>query len=353
MISRKNWKAVRKYIEYRTAVDQLQERSIEQDWIRLRHLLIWADEKDFSLAPTIRPTFPEYIKSRKKEKNGEALSPEYAKKIVRTAKNFFLWLRMNCSGYSALKDSWLATLKLQRMNDKTRNYKAVDIEQIKLLAQVRTTDLWEKRIQAAIIFMFLTGIRVGAFVSLNLESVDLEKRLVYQWSELGVKTEFGKRITTVVLDVPDLLEIVREWDRKVRLAIPNNGYWFAQISPMYGTLDSNYVKISKYRSSRVYKDLERWLELHGLPKFTPHQLRHGNAVYSLKMCKDVADLKAVSQNLGHSSLAVTDGVYGILPKEDVFERISSLGKGTEDHLKNKTDIAEQLENIAAELRAQR
>ena len=35
------------------------------------------------------------------------------------------------------------------------------------------------------------------------------------------------------------------------------------------------------------------------------------AVYALKKVKDVPALKAVSQNLIHSNLSITDGVYGI------------------------------------------
>ena len=44
------------------------------------------------------------------------------------------------------------------------------------------------------------------------------------------------------------------------------------------------------------------------------------------MAKDIAELKAVSQNLMHSNLSITDGVYGILSETDVREQISSLGK---------------------------
>jgi hypothetical protein len=38
----------------------------------------------------------------------------------------------------------------------------------------------------------------------------------------------------------------------------------------------------------------------------------------------VADLKAVSQNLMHSSLQVTDSIYSVLTTEDAGERIAGL-----------------------------
>jgi len=55
----------------------------------------------------------------------------------------------------------------------------------------------------------------------------------------------------------------------------------------------------------------------GLPYHSPHKFRHGHAVYVLSMAKDVAALKAVSQNLMHENLTITDGVYGVLSDTDV------------------------------------
>ncbi|MBT7988631.1 MAG: hypothetical protein HN769_01975 [Anaerolineae bacterium] len=58
----------------------------------------------------------------------------------------------------------------------------------------------------------------------------------------------------------------------------------------------------------------------------PHKFRHGFAVYALKLAKDIAALKAVSQNLMHSSISITDGVYGVLSDQDTKEQIASLGQ---------------------------
>jgi hypothetical protein len=63
----------------------------------------------------------------------------------------------------------------------------------------------------------------------------------------------------------------------------------------------------------------------GLPYHSPHKFRHGFAVYALKNTKDVPALKAVSQNLMHENLSVTDGIYGILSENDVRDRIATLG----------------------------
>jgi hypothetical protein len=64
----------------------------------------------------------------------------------------------------------------------------------------------------------------------------------------------------------------------------------------------------------------------GLPDHSPHKFRHGHAGYAIKNAKDIPALKAVSQNLMHANLSITDGVYGILSETDVREQISTLGK---------------------------
>jgi hypothetical protein len=52
----------------------------------------------------------------------------------------------------------------------------------------------------------------------------------------------------------------------------------------------------------------------------------------------VADLKAVSQKLMHSSLTVTDSIYSVLSTEDVGERIAGLS----DDQGTQADIDERL-----------
>jgi hypothetical protein len=71
-------------------------------------------------------------------------------------------------------------------------------------------------------------------------------------------------------------------------------------------------------------------------------------VYSLKQADNVSDLKAISQNLMHSNLAVTDGVYAILSDEAVRERIEKLGQAVVDGLVNG-EVAALLRALADRL----
>jgi len=119
-----------------------------------------------------------------------------------------------------------------------------------------------------------------------------------------------------------------EWDKEVRAICGNDGLWFAQVSPDTCKIIPGAVMAGEFRSSIATRDLKQWLKKVGLPYHSPHKFRHGNAVYSIKMAKDIAALKAVSQNLMHSNLSITDGVYGILSDMDIQKQIVSLGNTT-------------------------
>ncbi len=80
----------------------------------------------------------------------------------------------------------------------------------------------------------------------------------------------------------------------------------------------------------------------GLPYHSPHKFRHGHAVYASKNAKDVPALKAVSQNLMHKNLSVTDGVYGVLSDLDAREQIAALGKQVESKEEIFIDLLKKL-----------
>ncbi len=80
------------------------------------------------------------------------------------------------------------------------------------------------------------------------------------------------------------------------------------------------------RDAILCKEVYYLFDLAGLPYMSPHKFRHGHATYGLKQAKGIGDLKAVSQNLMHANIGITDGIYAILSTEDMQERIAALGK---------------------------
>ena len=346
MINRSNWKSVKAYLAYREKVDQVSINTIKADEGRLKHLLLWADEVPFQKAPRIQPPLSEYLKEARLDEKDKPLSRAYTTKIVRVGIRFFKWLRSNRRGYKAITPTWLATLKPPRTSACEPIFRAVSFEEICNMAQAPAKLLWEMRIRAAAVFMFLSGIRVGALVSLPLAAVDLDSRSVKQWPSLGVRTKFSKHATTYLLNVPELNSVIEDWDQLVRSTVPEDGYWFAPFNTLEGGFDIEVDSIGQYRHVRVHKDLKRWLESVGLPYRSPHQFRHGHAVYALTQAQDIADLKAVSMNLMHSNLSITDGVYGVISQQDISRRIQGLGKSMADQqFHDAKDLQAQLERL--------
>lgn len=330
MINRSNWLDIQLFLKYRSEVDYLSRGSLRFEESLLIHLLEWAEETKFPLAPRIRPTFPEYVLSSRRDlRSKDILSANYSSKAIATAKRFFSWAIKRRAGYRRLQVEWVETLKLPPLAEKPKEHQAVTLDYVRTLANSPVRTLREERIRAACVFWFLSGIRVGAFVSLPIEAIDIGALEVKQWPSLGVKTKFKKHATTFLLNIPDLLEVVSSWDHVVRPKLDTEALWFCPIDPETQQLVQGTNKdIGRERHTRARKDLQDWTKRIGIEYFSPHKFRHGHAVYALESALTVADLKAISINLMHSDLKITDGIYAILSNHNVKQRITALGSSS-------------------------
>ncbi len=351
MINRENWKAVNKYLKYRSEVDQISDVSkrLEKGW--LLHLLLWSQEESFSEASKIRPTFPEFIQSSRMDGKERPLSQSFIRKSISSSRRFLRWLSIHEQGYGKITLAWLDTLKPPRMPEKLRAHEIVTFDEINAISSAPVQETWEKRIRAAAVFWFLSGIRIEAFTTLPLKAVDLKRRRIQQFQNLGVRTKNQKDAVTYLFDISNLLDVIKAWDEEVRSVCPDDGLWFALISPETGEIDPlGHLKAGKHRDCRARKDLNRWLTKVELPYHSPHKFRHGHAVYGLKNAKDIGELKAVSQNLMHRNLSITDGIYGMLSDDDIKQRIDSISKVTNEEInQSNEEIKKQLMEIIANL----
>ncbi|MEX2162233.1 MAG: hypothetical protein WD751_10005 [Anaerolineales bacterium] len=167
--------------------------------------------------------------------------------------------------------------------------------------------------------------RIGAFVTLPLEAVDIQNRTIKQFPNLGVKTKNRKTATTYLLPIPELLQVTQRWDNYVRQALPSNGLWFPKLSALTGEIDIHDLSPGLHRHNLARRNLRRWLLKIGLPYHSPHKFRHGHIHWAAQQAKDWADYKAVSLNVMHSSTVITDQIYSKLKDKDVQIRIDGLG----------------------------
>ena len=325
MINRKNWRLAKAYIEYRLSIDQIAPQSAHVEATYIRHILEWAQDNSFTRGPSVRPGLPEYMLSARLDGAEGQLSPVTIKKTLATARRFFSWLADNQPGYRVIKNSWISTLKARRLENVPHSAEAVSLEEIIAIANAPTEDIQERRIQAACIFLFLSGIRIGAFVTLPLEAVDIQNRTIKQFPNLGVKTKNRKIATTYLLPIPELLQVVQRWDRYLKTVLPSNGLWFPKLSPTTREIDIHDLSPGVHRHNLARRNLNQWLMKVGLPYHSPHKFRHGHIHWAAQHAKDWADYKAVSLNVMHSSTVITDQIYSKLKDKDVQVRIEGLG----------------------------
>ncbi|MBN1665547.1 MAG: tyrosine-type recombinase/integrase [Anaerolineales bacterium] len=345
MINRDNWQAVKRFLAYRDRVMQNSRGTIGTYWQSLRHLLEWSDKNDFRKAPRIIPTFPEYMTTARTQRHPnenitDSLNPKYIGKVLSHARIFFLWARVYEPGYpTAISEAWVQTLRPKRALtggatlQKREYWRLEDVETI---ARFRPSTLVEQRTIAATCFLFLSGMRLGAFITLPFKAVDMQSRKVYQLPELGVKTKNTKAAITFLLPIPSLLSVVEEW----HFLLSTQGieherfYWYANIANSFARPIGQFADaqelgkfVGKKRSLTVYQnDLKQLCEAAGVEYKSPHKLRHGHGVWGVKHAKNIAQLKAISQNLMHANIGITDGIYGRLAEDDLEEIIAGFGQ---------------------------
>lgn len=326
MINKENWAMIKKYLDYRKRIDQIAPGSLKVEQTYLRYALYWIGEKPFSKASAYLLTLPEFLLVGRFDGVERKLKPAFIKKILAAARRFFMWLVENEPGYRLLKRSWIDSLKVKRLTDVPINTEAVSLDEVMVMARAPAVTIEERRIRAAAVMLFLSGMRIGAFVSLPIRAVDIEGRCIKQFPSLGVRTKNGKHGVTYLLDIPELMPVVRAWDQEVRALLPLEGFWFAPLSPETGEIDTHCLEIGEHRSSIARKNLKEWLARVELLYHSPHKFRHGHIHYGLAHAKVIADFKAISQNALHSSIDVTDQFYSNQADQDVKNRISALGK---------------------------
>lgn len=330
MISRKNWKLTKAYLERRENIDLISPGSLKVETTYLRYILEWADEASFHQAHKIRPSLPEYLITVSLDRERKPFSAVFIKKTLESARKFFTWVMDTYSEYRTIKRDWIRTLKPRRGEELPAIIKIPSLDDILKIASAPADNIVERRIRAAAIFWFLSGIRIAAFVSLPIEAVDIGNRKIMQYPSLGVRTKNRKYATTTLYDIPELLAVLRDWDNEVHSALPSGGFWFAPLSPDTREFDGSRKEVGKHREAIARKNLKAYLLKIGVPYYAPHKFRYANIQYGLGKSRSRADFKAVSMNVMHSNMDTTDEVYSRLSDSEVHARVEGLGKGGTD-----------------------
>lgn len=327
MINRNNYLHVQEHLEYLGDVQQLSSVSLSRYKFYLRHLLIWADEKPLAKGHTIKPAFPAYVTTLA-GKNGQGnMSFSSQKKIIESSKRFYLWARDTYArAYGAIPLSWIQAFRPSRTARLKGEHVFVTLEDVLELVRLPAdeTDLATRRDQAAAAMLFLSGMRASAFTTLPIKAVNLDSKTILQWPEYGVRTKNSKRATTFLLPIPELLDVVKDWDEVVRNVMPESAPWYAPIDSQWGEQSLSQNDPGANRHLALNKRLRLLWDKAKLEYRSAHKFRHGHAVYGLQHARTMADYKAVSMNLMHEDIKITDEVYAPILSNEVQERIANL-----------------------------
>lgn len=326
-VNRQNWQDTEDYLSYLAGPKQLDVDSVRCYRVQLHRLLLWAGENPFNNVPAITPLFPVYMVDGGIE--GSKLSPVTMDGTCDTVRRFFVFAQTEYpERYQGITRRWVDSLRMGRKNGAhtlLKDPKIFDVEAVREVMKIKPKTLTDRRDLAAIAFLFLSGMRIGAFVSLPANCVDLKRLTVKQVPAMGVKTKNRKAAITSLLNLPDLLEPVRDWDHYVRTNGGADALWFLPLtSRTHETLGAG-ISESINRDHILRRNLRKMAEKYGFHYLSPHALRHGFAVYGIKNAKNMVEFQAVSQNLMHDNIGITSGIYSQLTADDVNKTITHLG----------------------------
>ena len=122
--------------------------------------------------------------------------------------------------------------------------------------------------------------------------------------------------------------MVEQWDRFIRIYLLTTAMWYTPIISQWGEQTLSADRPGANRNIAVSKRMRLLFQAVSLVYKSPHKFRHGHAVYALQHAKTMADYKAVSMNLMHDDIRVTDGIYAPLTTNEVQQRITGLTGGS-------------------------
>jgi len=306
LVNRGNFLLVQEYLVYLLQVKMKNPKSVERYRFWLNHLLLWAMGVPFQKAHGIQPPFADYVRNRN-------FAQESQKKIVETARAFLRWAKLyHEKQFTSLPAFWVEDLTPVRVHRKSVS-KFVRLDEV--LQIIRKTPgkenlaLW--RDQAMTCLLFLSGARASAAVSLPIQAIHLNDAYphIEQKTELGVHTKLSKSATTYLHRIPELLDFARGWDEFARANFPADHPWYAPIHQQWGEQSVKILEPGIHRNTALRNRLRLLSQLLEMPYKSPHQYRHGYALYGLERCKTMAEYHALSRNMMHDNISITDQIY--------------------------------------------
>jgi integrase len=253
------------------------------------------------------------------ERNGRELSLSSQYHVLRHLRNFFTWLSGQNGYKSRIKPYDIQYLSLDQQQSrianspKRKDYPSLDYV-LALCRSIEQKTEVDQRDRALIAFALLSGARDSALATLPLGCFDVEKLVADQDPEKGVQTKFRKHIITTLMRFhEDLVGHVLEWAKYLR-----ENRLFGNADPLFpktklqqkaendSCFDGTEVEAAFWKSAGPIRNIFRQRMVRaGMKYHHPHSFRHAAVYEASKHARTPEEMRAISQNFGHSNMGTT------------------------------------------------
>jgi integrase len=252
--------------------------------------------------------------------------------------------------YAAITDKYSATIRFNPATNaklppglpKAKKREAPEDEIVKQIREKATTAYWG----TFAMFLMCTGLRRGEALAIKWSDIDFKNRLIYVDKSVSLagstprekdpKTDSGNRTIPLLEPLVAVLErpqVSRDSDyvfpgSDPKKPMPKSGYdrhWMHYCMDMGFYTDEPEITIGKNK--------RKYIKHHYKPTLTAHELRHGYATVLYEAGVDVYTAKKL---LGHSDIAITQGIYTHLRERKEHESVQKL----EDYVQSAFALSE-------------
>lgn len=317
-----NLRIKRKYLIWLSDAKGLSEASIDKSAASISSFEAFLAGRDFkTFQSELARSFKKQLSRKTTERNGTPLSPGTINGVLRDLIAFFGWLADQPGYKSRIARSDIAYLTPDRKSETARRSTCwkphpSPAQVHEVLRKLPTETDIQRRDRALIAFLFLTGSRESAAISLRLGHLDLRNACVH-FDGRTADTKFGKSFSTGFFPIGgDVEEIVRRWVAELREI-----HLFSDADPLFPKTRVEAGSARRFQATgldrapwrgptsavRIFK--EAFLNA-GYPPFSPHRVRDTLTELASHHCRTPEDFKTWSQNMGHDDVMTTFRSYG-------------------------------------------
>ncbi|MDX8347813.1 tyrosine-type recombinase/integrase [Cognatiyoonia sp. IB215446] len=323
----KNERTKRDFLNYRKHAKQLSEKTLDREVAALERFDVWNGRKDFAKFHIDWAMGFRAHLEQAKTAHGKPLGKSTQRAIIATLREFVIWLSQQDGFRRRIRVADAEYFRLSLRDEAEARAAperpAPSIKQAqRALATMPEENPRDLRDKAIFALLCLTGIRVGALITLKIKHVDLEDKSVTQ-NPREVATKRGKSIVTFFSKgFKEAEEVLGKWMAyldEAALYSPDDPLFPATALEAEGT-DGFKVSGFQRRNWTTTEPVRRLVNAAfknaGLEAFGPHSFRHMLSRHVARNCNSVAELVATSQNLGHTDVLTTLRSYGHINRDD-------------------------------------